>query len=229
MTPDWLARRRRLDAVIRLQTAALLGDAAREEALRLLTEALSDSDHEVREQAAAALSEFGSEGGAAVPALMQAVNDDNVVVRRRVIRALGGMGEAAEDAIPALVAATEDSEPSVALQALASLADLTPMTVAALPAFLSALWTGDVRSRAVATVALVRLGPAAVPSLLSTLAHPAPDVRAKAAHILGKIGPPAAEAKPLLEKMLSEKDETLRLAAKDALQMIGAEAASSPS
>jgi HEAT repeat protein len=220
MSPDWLARRRRLESVMRLQAAVLNGDPARDDILPLLAGALSDLDSDVREQAAAALSEFGADGRPAVPALIAAINDESIVVRRRAVRALGGMAEAAEDAIPALIAATEDANASVALQALASLSDLAPLSAAALPAFLTALWTGDVRFRAVAGVALVRLGSAAVPSLLQTLVHPAPEMRAKAAHILGKLGPIAAEAKPLLEKLLQDKDEAPRSAAAEALRLI---------
>jgi HEAT repeat protein len=220
MSSDWLARRRRLDTIVRLQASMLLSDAALDEAIGVLAEALSDADDEIREQAAAAFGEFGPEARAALPALITAVHDENVLVRRRAIRALGGMGEAADDAIPALIAATEDADSSVALQALASLCDLAPLSASAVPVFLTALWTGDVRFRAVAGAALVRLGAVAVPSLLPTLHHPAPDVRAKAAHVLGKIGPAAAEAKPYLEKMLQDKDEGARTAATDALRQI---------
>jgi len=220
---DWLAGRRRLDAILRLQAAVLVGDPAQAEAVRLLSEALGDPDVGVREAAAAALGEFGIDGRAAIPNLVRATQDENEVVRRRAIRALGFVAdpeESADTIVPALVAATEDSDAGVSLQAVATLSEFGPLAAPALPALISAIWTGDVRRRALAGVALARLGELAVTSLVQSLQHPSVDVRAKVAHVLGKIGPVAAEARPRLQLMLSDEDETVRAEAAEALRQI---------
>ena len=221
---DWLARRRRLDSILRLQAAVMIGDPAQVEAVRLLSEALSDPDVGVREAAAAALCEFGTDGRAAIPDLLRAMQDENEIVRRRAIRALGFVADPAESAdavVPALIAATEDSDPGVSLQAVATLGEFGPLAVAALPALMSAIWTGDVRRQALAGVALAQLGESAVPSLLQSLEHPSPDVRAKAAHVLGKIGRPASAAKAGLERLLTDSDGSARAEADGALRLIG--------
>ncbi|MFL5338938.1 MAG: HEAT repeat domain-containing protein [Gemmataceae bacterium] len=221
---DWLTRRRRLDSILRLQAAVMVGDPAQFEAVRLLKESLSDPDVGVREAAAAALCEFGGDGRAALPELIRATQDENEVVRRRSVRALGFIADPVESAdavVPALVAATEDSDPGVSLQAMATLSEFGALAAPALPALMSAVWTGDVRRRALAGVALARLGELAVPSLAQSLEHPAAEVRAKAAHVLGKIGPAAAEAKPGLEKLLSDTDPTVHEEAAEALRLIG--------
>jgi HEAT repeat protein len=201
----------------------MVGDPAHTEAVRLLSEALADPDDGVRETAAAALCDFGVAGRPAIPNLLRAIQDENAIVRRRVIRALGLVADHVESAdvvVPALIAATEDSDEGVALQAMATLGEFGPLAAAALPALMSAIWTGDVRHRALAGVALARLGEAAVASLTQALEHPSADVRAKAAHVLGRIGPAAADAKAGLRKLLSDADPLAREEAAEALRLV---------
>ncbi len=218
---DWLEKRRRLDALLRLQAAVMSGGSSHHEAVRLLAEALGDSDDEIRQLAASALAEFGPDAQIALPELIQASTDENPTVRRRAIRAIGFIGPiAADDAIAAVEAASEDADESVALQAVATLGEFGPMSASAIPVMLSAIWTGDSRKRAVAGAALQRVGQAAIPSLIQTLTHPSADVRAKVAHVLGKMGNGAAEAKYALESLLHDPDELVRHAAQEALDAI---------
>src|SRR5438876_7762538 len=138
---DWLTRRRRLDSILRLQAAVMIGDPAQNEAVRMLSEALGDPDVGVREAAAAALCEFGVDGRSAIPELVRATQDQNEVVRRRAVRALGIVAdpaEAADSVVPALVAATEDSDAGVSLQAVATLGEFGALAAAAVPALMSA-------------------------------------------------------------------------------------------
>src|SRR5438876_215514 len=107
---DWLARRRRLDALLRLQAAVMVGDPGHVEAVNLLAEALGDREADVRELAA--------------------------------------------------------------------------------------------------------------PALIQSLSHPAPEVRAKTAHLLGTIGSPAAEAQSALQALLTDPDESIRTEAAEALRQI---------
>jgi HEAT repeat protein len=220
---DWLARRRRLDSLLRLQAAVMMGDPGQVEAVRMLAEALGDSEVDVRELAAAALSDFGPDTQVALPELIKAVQDESPIVRRRALRAIGAIGvSAADDALPCLIAATEDIDDSVALQAVAALGELGPPAAPAVPALMSVVWTGDVRRRAIAGVALTRIGDAAVPSLIQSLSHPAAEVRVKVAHLLGQIGPAAVEARSALQTLAADKDEAVRNEAAAALRQIGA-------
>ncbi len=217
----WLTRRRQLESLLRLHAAVVTGDQGNLEAIRLLAEALSDREPQIRELAALALIESGPEARYALPELIVALQDESPVVRRRAIRAIGVVGPVAlDDALAALVAATEDDEESVVLQAISTLGELGPSATAAVPALIAALWTGGARRRAVAGVALLRMGPATVPSLVQSLSHPSPEVRGKVAHLLGRLGRDAAEAIPALQSLLSDPDETVRAESQEALAAI---------
>src|SRR5262245_57493638 len=218
---DWLARRRRLDSLLRLQAAVMIGDPSQTEAVRVLAEALGDPETDVRELAAAGLSEFGPEAQIALPELIKAIQDESAVVRRRALRAIGLIGPtSADDALPSLIAATEDDDESVAMQAVSTIGDLGPAAAPAIPALMSAIWTGDVRRRAVAGAAVTHIGEAAVASLMQSLEHPAPEVRSKVAHLLAQIGPAAAEARPALQNLLNDRDDAVRAEAAAALKAI---------
>jgi HEAT repeat protein len=219
---DWLARRRRLESLLRLQAAVISGDSAQHEAVRMLADSLADPEAEIRELAAAALSEFGAEAQIALPELIQATTDESPIVRRRAIRAIGFIGPiAADDALPAVIAASEDPDEGVTLQAVATMGEFGPLAITGVPAMLAAMWTGDGRKRAIAGVSLHRVGAAAIPSLMQTLTHPSAGVRIKVANVLGKMGPSAAEARPSLEPLLNDPDQSVREAATEALKQIG--------
>lgn len=218
---DWLTRRRRLDSLLRLQAAVMIGDPGQAEAVRMLAEALSAPENDVRELAAAGLSELGPDAQIALPELIKAVQDESAVVRRRALRAIGFIGQnAADDALSCLIAATEDDDESVALQAVATIGDLGPAAAPAIPALMSAIWTGNVRRRAVAGASMMRIGAAAVPSLMQSLQHPAAEVRSKVAHLLAQIGPAAAEARPALQNLLNDRDDAVRAEAAAALKRL---------
>src|SRR5438128_4664898 len=85
---DWLLRRRRLDSILRLQAAAVAGDPAHQEAVRVLSEALGDPIADVREIAICALHEYGPDARTALPNLIRAIQDESPVVRRRAARAV---------------------------------------------------------------------------------------------------------------------------------------------
>ena len=73
--------------------------------------------------------------------------------------------------------------------------------------------------------ALARIGPAAVPQVLAMLQHSDPQLRARAAKILSRIGPESKPAVPLLIALLNDGDEDVRKSAAHALGQIGPAAA----
>lgn len=77
----------------------------------------------------------------------------------------------------------------------------------------------DVRRRA--AEALVPRGAKAVPDLLEVLGHKNPEVRLLATDVLGKIGPAAERAVPLLGRQLRDGDDAESAAAGRALARIG--------
>jgi len=138
-----------------------------------VVEALKDPDAQVRSAAAWALSQIGAAGAAAVPALAASLTDPNAWVRSLSAVALREMGDRALPAVPALAKALRDPEPFV---------------------------------RAPAADAIANIGPpakAAVQPLIDSLMVPGEQVYVlrSATRALGRIGPDAASALPVLQKV----------------------------
>lgn len=72
-----------------------------------------------------------------------------------------------------------------------------------------------------ASEALARIGPPAVPQVRQLLHDPRPEIRVKGADILAEIGPDAKDAVPDLTALLSDPDADVRAAAAHALGQIG--------
>jgi len=84
-----------------------------------------------------------------------------------------------------------------------------------------ALRQSEGRIRQEATLALARIGPAAVPYLTDALRDALPQVRQAAAFALGEIGPPARGAVPLLAQRLGDGDEWVRRTCAATLARVG--------
>ena len=83
----------------------------------------------------------------------------------------------------------------------------------------------DANVRRGASIALAKLGEAAVPALRKSLATGKPDVRVWSAYTLGEIGPAAELTAGDLTKALADSDSALRAVAAQSLGKIGAAAA----
>jgi HEAT repeat protein len=68
--------------------------------------------------------------------------------------------------------------------------------------------------------ALAKIGPKAVPDLVNGLYQRQAQVRLTSAMALGRIGPPAKEAIPMLGKLLRDQSSEVRKAASEALLKI---------
>lgn len=83
----------------------------------------------------------------------------------------------------------------------------------------------DANLRRGASIALAKLGEAAVPALRNSLATENPDVRIWTAYTLGEIGPAAEPAVGDLTKAVADSDDALRAVAAQTLGKIGAASA----
>jgi hypothetical protein len=147
------------------------GDAA--SATGDVVEALKDPDARVRSAAGWALSQIGAGGATAVPALAASLSDPNPLVRSISAVALREMGDRALSAVQALAKALSDSVPYV---------------------------------RAPAADAIAKIGPpakAAVQPLIDRLTVPGEEVYVlrSVTRALGRIGPDAASALPVLQRV----------------------------
>ncbi|MBL9122522.1 MAG: HEAT repeat domain-containing protein [Planctomycetaceae bacterium] len=68
---------------------------------------------------------------------------------------------------------------------------------------------------------LARIGPAAVPALLTAMENRDPAVRARAAQAFARMGPEASAAVPALTRALQDRDPDVRKSAARALGQIG--------
>jgi len=156
-------------------------------AMPALTEALKNSNVDVRLNAAALLKGIGPEAVEATPALVDCLGD--LRVRPEAVEALGRIGK---PAVPALVTVLKGNDRVARLGAVQALSRIGPSAAEATPALIALLGDPDVRLEAVRTLGLI--GKPAVPGLVKALDDGDEDVRRGAALTLGHIGPDAREA-----------------------------------
>lgn len=182
-----------------------------EEVLDLLMNRLADESPQVRGLSAQLLGRLGGKARQAVPALIRALKDDSqryealtpdfidqVPVRGDVVAALGAIGPAAKSASNQLSKIMRED--------------------------------ADVRLRPIAALALWRIGEqrdAAMQALLSQLEGVDHDEHypAAAAEALGEIGPAARPALPKLAKLLTSRDELVRVSLMRSVGKIGGDGA----
>jgi HEAT repeat protein len=137
--------------------------------------------------------------------------------RARAAYALGDMQCA--EATPDLLTALDDRSGEVRAAAARSLGRLkaSDLTLPLIEAFLARRVP-----RGIAGVALVELGPAAVPELLRIADHPEPQVRATAVRLLGLVGDSGDSA--VAVRALRDPSAEVRASAAEALGRIGTSA-----
>ncbi len=184
-----------------------------ESAVRALIGALRSSDRRVRDAAYKALIEVGPP---AVPALIGTLNDDDPAIREYAAATLGGIGDMR--AVKPLTAMLDGSRRRryIAAWALGELkaAGATGLLVKSLGDKNDAVQRESAR-------ALMKIGPPAVPALITALDDPNPDVREYAARALGVIEDKRAE-EPLV-KALGDKNPGVAASAALALGTTGTE------
>ncbi|NBO92395.1 MAG: hypothetical protein EBV06_08825 [Planctomycetia bacterium] len=153
---------------------------AQDAAIRDLMNKLASKETAVRRQAATELADLGPDASLAAPALRKALRDSDTYVRRFSAQALGKIG-----------AQTKDVKDTVSTLALA-------------------MNDGQKEVQLAAVESLVAIGLPALDALLSALKDPTkiPQVRKKAAQGLGKIGPQARGAVPVLSELVTGKTNT---------------------
>jgi HEAT repeat protein len=217
------------DVSVRTAAGYALGtvDPEDDRVVPLLIELLSDTKSlQVRAAAATSLTRVGKKGSRAVPALIKALDVKTVsdptwanAAQARVIAALGQMGADAADAVPALLKVLRDRrvDQRVHAEAIKTLGMIGPAAREA--AGLIAGFLGDTTHRSDASLALVKIGPAAVPVLQNVLKAKDPELRHQAIATLINMGPAAREAAGALAGLLGDAGH--RDAARLALVKIG--------
>ncbi len=182
----------------------------------------SNDDAELREMAVRAIGAAGSGAEAVLHALSRALGDRDRKVRIAAAEALGRLGPAARAATRPLLDAMARSEWDLWEGARASLLSIGPI---AAPDLIEALGSTAPKVAQWAAWGLERLGadsPEVVRSILRELGSPVCALRAPLFDVLGRIGDAAKAAVPILTDALSDGEERVREAAREALRRLGA-------
>ena len=148
--------------------------------------------------------------GNVVPILEKALADPHAYVRRESARALGSLGSAARKAVPALLKALDDKDGKVRGAAAHSLGEIGGLPDEVVPKLIETLGDHEAVAREAAW-ALERFAassgnvvPALIESLRGTDSSP---LRTSLCRLLGTLGPEAAAARTVLER-LRDDDNT---------------------
>jgi HEAT repeat protein/beta-lactamase regulating signal transducer with metallopeptidase domain len=204
-------------------------------AVPALTAMIHDPGFGVRENIAEALELIDPEAAkAAVPALMDLLKDKDSAVQERTARVLLRLSPASKSAvIPVVLEMFNDNAPTQA-RAAGFLGDLGPdaLDAATLKTAVAAMKKllhetreyGNWCVRLDNAVALAKLDPESKPLAVSALTELLKDsywaARREAAEALGNLGPDAKAAVPALTKLLDDRQEQVRKAARVALNKI---------
>jgi HEAT repeat protein len=199
------------DPLQRWGSLAALGETGDRRALPILLRALRDDNPDVRAIAAASLGRLRYV--AAVPQLVRALDDPNERVQAHAEWALENIGK---EALPALLDGAK--RPALRLRIFRLLGRLK--SPQAIPTLTEGLRDRNPQVRAMAAWALGEIGNrSAVPALRSALNDADPQVRREVALALGKLK--AAEVRSeLAERLKTDRNEQVRLAAQMALQQL---------
>jgi HEAT repeat protein len=249
LVPVWSKALRDKHDYVRTTAAGALGRIGKP-ALAPLQEGLADSDPKVREAAADGLGVMGETAEPATGALARAVLDGDARVRLSAARAWWKINRSPY-AVSVLVATLKD--PDENLRRAASFA-LGPVGKPAVASILPLLKEKDLASRLAAAHALFQMGPeaaaaapalienrqgilpmaslalvsvgrASVPALLTALQQKGDDaLRVFVLATLENLGPEAKEAVPALTELLRDAEPALRRATATALGSMGPEA-----
>ncbi|MDH0866647.1 HEAT repeat domain-containing protein [Mitsuaria sp. GD03876] len=190
---------------------------------------LASEDWDAQWAAADALAAVASGDPAVVDALMSSLGHDSPIVRSSTARALARIGA---PALPALIALVEDASDRRAAWAAYALGEMGESAAPALRVLRAAMRDGglDPEARdgrqalwtaAAIAVARIAVDVEAIPALIEILKSDDPRLpRAIAAQALSLYGPAAREAIPALKALLADEDETLAIAAEQALMSI---------
>jgi HEAT repeat protein len=190
--------------------------------------ALRDRDSSVRCDAVNALAGVKPRPKGYLPALLERLKDEDSRVRNAAMANVGNLGPAARAAVPALIDIFDNDTPPLRVSALQALTLIKPEAKDILPALTRAVQEPKRGVEIHAVLALAELGPAAagaVPVLTAALVRHLRERDLNGAqeilNALGRMGPAAREALPLLRQLDSQFRGTgLQPALRNALQGI---------
>ena len=195
-----LARNMRLRAVVALREMGPLGRAA----VPALIVRLSDQDGQIRLHSAIALGNIGPDARSALPALEPSLQSPNYTVRVYTAHAVWQITRQPEPALTILKDGLKDKQAAFRYSTVIFLGEMGGAATSAIPALELATRDSNATVASCAIKSLGQISPTTVPILTNLLADPDPALRIYSANALGKLGPKARDAVPLLVKALQD-------------------------
>lgn len=189
-------------------------------------ELLKSDDEVVRYRAAKMLARVGRKAEPAVPKLIELLNDPKSQIQAAAVEALTAIGPAAKDAVIALAKKVEGDDVQLARDAAKALREFGPIAGPAAPSLAKALDSPDSGLCLDAANALTAIGPEAVSAIDAIAKHlldetARRDERIALLQATAAIGPPAKQAIPAVNTLLSRKEIPVQVAAAETLGRIG--------
>ena len=215
------------DTVLAGRIGSALVQIGGPEMVETLVQAFARVPKVSRPMLAHALSQTGPAG---VSALVKLINDREPPMRTAVVGIMSRPGRNAAEAVPVLIKAVRDKETKIRLEALRALGAFGPAAKDAIPALTELLKQDQGPNRVIVAETLAKVdprNPAAISALEETAqGHNLPPrqgmlLRQDAIRALGRLGPDAQAALPVLEKILASGDPSLRLETAIALARVG--------
>jgi HEAT repeat protein len=194
-----------------------------EDVAERLAEALKDPSLPVRSWAITGLGLMGRKAARAIPALVERLSDEEDFCRLRICSALSSIEPSNPIVVQAMRASLYDENREIRRIAMASLGEAGPAGMPALKDIEQFLQAPDhsFRVSAAWAVSKVTQNPrVAIDVLMPELEHEDVDVRARAAHVLGELGPDAEGGMPALVRLLNDEEREVRKEAAIALGAI---------
>jgi HEAT repeat protein len=189
-----------------------------------LLESVKTGSPDVRAKAIALLGRIGRDGhGPAIEGLSAALSHTDKDVRVSAAEVLRDIGQPAKDAVPALIEAFRDEDWGFRVNVAKALATIGPEARASVPTLKAILEELPPRSRYRREINDAVAKMADISDLIAGLGSPDHDVRARAAHQLGKAGTNAKDAIPALIKALGDQIWDVKIQAAKALVKVRVE------
>lgn len=163
-----------------------------------LIERLADPDRQIRLHAAIALGEFGSDSASALSHLEPFLKDESHTVRVYSANAIWKITHKPEPVLTVLEQGLKDKSASFRWAAPVFLGEMGPAAERAIPSLEEASQDSDKQVASLAVQALVEINPGTLPIITNLLGDADPAMRISACAALGKLGPTAKVAVPLL-------------------------------
>lgn len=209
-----------------------------------------------RSKTVAAVGKLGEDAKPLVPILTKMLADEQPELRITAAQAIARLGPIAKETVPALIANLKDPNQRVRLAVITALGNMREEAKSALPALQEGMKGPDAETADAIAQALVKIGPAAAPTVLELiksgkvtqrpvlgdalaligkesvesvvpgLKDPDPNVREWSAYALSKLGPTARPAQQALLDTLNDSSVMVREHSSTALAGIGRAAVS---